>query len=127
MINNERNINNDITRNSCLTKVLTLTFQIQSFATKFWILLTLFREKWKTLREKEKMLVTSIFSFFHNVFYAIKANPKEWVTYIFSSANALSLVKSKTLEFGKALNVKSTVTLTCDVTDIKSARLSVVV
>ena len=26
----------------------------------------------KTLREKEKMLVTSIFSFFHNVFYSIK-------------------------------------------------------
>ena len=51
------------------------------------------------------MLVTSIFSFSHNVFNPIKK--KEIITiatFYFSSANALNLVKSKKLSFSKYLN-----------------------
>ena len=35
------------------------------------LLKTLKKKAWKTLWEKEKMLVTSIFSFFHSVFHSI--------------------------------------------------------
>ena len=45
----------------------------------------------KTLWEKEKMLVTSIFSFSHNVFYPSKTNFSFGVTFILSSANPFNL------------------------------------
>ena len=51
----------------------------------------------KTLWEKKKMLVTSIFFFSHNVFYPVK------VTFNLSSANAYSLGKLKILSSGKGL------------------------
>ena len=58
----------------------------------------------KTLREKEKMLVTSIFSFSHNVFDPIKH--KEVIilaNFILLSANASNLDQSGVLSFGKEL------------------------
>ena len=58
----------------------------------------------KTLWEKEKMLVSSIFSFSHNVFLAVQ---KEFLflsyIYILSSANLFNLDKSKILSFGEDL------------------------
>ena len=45
---------------------------------------------WKHWGEKEKMLVTSIFSFFHNVFYPSQNN-FFWVTFIFFICYALNL------------------------------------
>ena len=52
--------------------------------------------------EKEKMLVTSIFFFSHNVFY----HPQhKFQLFFFSSANALNLDHSKVLSFGKELKV----------------------
>ena len=55
--------------------------------------------------QKEKMLVTSIFSFFHNVFYPMK----DWSHhmsnhYSVTTANPLNLDKSKILLFIKGLN-----------------------
>ena len=58
----------------------------------------------KTLRKKEKMLVTSIFSFSHNVFYRFETDFMFSVTFIVSSANAFILDLSKILLFGKELN-----------------------
>ena len=58
----------------------------------------------KTLWEKEKMLVISIFSFSHNVFYP---SQKEFLclSYIcFVAADALNLDQSINLLFGKGLN-----------------------
>ena len=57
----------------------------------------------KTLRKKEKMLVTSILSFSHNVFqpYPIKNN--RFLELLFLPSNASGLDQSKILSFGKAL------------------------
>ena len=51
------------------------------------------------------MLVTSIFSFSHNVFFFTLPNTNFdfGITIILSSANALNLVKTKILLFGKEL------------------------
>ena len=59
------------------------------------------RSLWKTLWEKEKMLVTSIFAFFHNVFYPSQI--KFSVTFVLSSANAFNIDKPKILSFGNEL------------------------
>ena len=58
----------------------------------------------KTLWEKEKMLVTSIFSFSHNNFYPFQREFL-YLSYIFnlSSASAFNLDQSKILSFGKEL------------------------
>ena len=53
----------------------------------------------------EKMLVASIFSFSHSVFYYVKErNHQSSNLFNLSSANAFNLVKSKILLFGKELN-----------------------
>ena len=54
-----------------------------------------------TLR-KEKMLITSIFSFSQDVFYPYQ-NKFEVLSHILSSVNAFNLDKSKILSFGKEL------------------------
>ena len=51
----------------------------------------------KTLWKKVKMLVTSISSFSHNVFYPIQNNFHFSVTLILLSANAFNLDQSKIL------------------------------
>ena len=57
----------------------------------------------KTFWEKEKMLVTSIFSFSHNVFYSYhKTNFN--ISFILVFANTFNLDFSKILSFGKELN-----------------------
>ena len=50
------------------------------------------------------MLVTTIFSFFHNVFYPPQTKFNCWATSILSSAYVLNLDHSKILWFGKKLN-----------------------
>ena len=58
----------------------------------------------KTLWEKEKMLVTSIFSFSHSVFYPVSdRNHHLSYSFFLSSANAFNLVTCKILLFGKQL------------------------
>ena len=49
------------------------------------------------------MLVTSIFSFSHNVFYTVKDRNHHFSHIILSSANAFNLVTPKILSFGKEL------------------------
>ena len=51
---------------------------------------------WKTLLEKEKMLVTCIFSFTHNVFYSVK---KEFLFF-----SHVQVVVCKCFRFGLGLN-----------------------
>ena len=58
----------------------------------------------KTLREKEKMLVTSIFSFSHNVLYSIKTEIIIYNIFILSSAIAFNLDKVKFLSSGNGLS-----------------------
>ena len=64
---------------------------------------------WKTLLVKEKMLVTSIFSFSHSIFYSTKERNYH-LSNIYRLQNAFNLVMSKILSFGKGLtcSVKST-------------------
>ena len=58
----------------------------------------------KTLYEKEKMLVTSIFSFSYNVFNpSPPKNVNFSVIFIFSSASSFKVDQSKNLLFGKEL------------------------
>ena len=58
--------------------------------------------------EKEKMLVTSIFSFSHDVFYSIKKRKIVILaTFYLASANAFNLDTSKILSFGKELQTTS--------------------
>ena len=57
----------------------------------------------KTLLEKEEMLVTSIFSFSDNVFYSTLSKTEIiiYVTFILYSANAFNLDKVNFLSSGK--------------------------
>ena len=57
----------------------------------------------KTLWEKEKMLVTSIFSFSHHVFNPIKDKNHHFKYFNVVVCNAFNLVRSKNLSFGKGL------------------------
>ena len=73
--------------------------------------------------EKEKMLVTNIFSFSHNVFYISQANFSFCSTFILSSANAFNFGLSKILWFGKGLmylqkDIDSCQPVQCRQTDI---------
>ena len=58
-----------------------------NFTTQSRLLTTLKKKNSKKLREKEKMLVTSIFPFSHNVFYAPRTSFNFSATFILSSAN----------------------------------------
>ena len=58
---------------------------------------------WKHCRKKEKMLVTSIFSFSTMFSTLSKTEIIIWATFILSSANAFNLVTSRILSFGKEL------------------------
>ena len=62
----------------------------------------------KTSWKKEKMLVTSIFSCFHNVFKLVKDIIIILAYFIFSSASSANLDRSRTLSFGKELNLLET-------------------
>ena len=53
--------------------------------------------------EREKMLVTSIFSFSNNIFYPIRNNYHHLSKRV-SSANCLNMDKSEILSLGKGLN-----------------------
>ena len=78
-----------------------------------------FPNGYKTLREKEKLLVTSNFSFSHSVFKRLVSQGRQkeslcgnglkkeiiiLATLNFSSANAFSFVKVRVLLFGTVLN-----------------------
>ena len=60
------------------------------------------------------MLVTSIFSFSHIVFYPIKNRNNNCSNIQFVVSNALNLVQSKTLLFGKELNMAQEIELTTE-------------
>ena len=82
----------------------------QLFTTLSRLLTTLAKDFFlKTLREKKKMLVTSIFFFSHNVFNSTKDKKKNYSIFILSSANAFNLDQSKILLFGKELIDNKTV------------------
>ena len=55
--------------------------------------------------KKEKMLVTSIFFFSHNVFYPLKTNSYFSATFILLYANAFNFDQSKNFLLGKELNL----------------------
>ena len=58
------------------------------------------------------MLVISIFSFSHSVFYSVKKGEIVILaTFNLSSANAFNLVMSKIVSFGKGLNGTQNLTL----------------
>ena len=77
------------------------------FPNKPWMLRVYSTSLLKTLWEKEKMLVTSIFSFPHSVFYSMKKKIIILATFNLSSVNAFNSVMFKILLFGKE-RVKST-------------------
>ena len=60
------------------------------------------------------MLVTSIFSFSHNVFYLSKNRFNFSISFILSSANPSNLDLSKILLFGKELNTLNSLVTTDD-------------
>ena len=62
----------------------------------------------KILLEKEKMLITSIFSFTRYVFYPSKNKFNFSVAFILSAENAFNLDQSKILSFGKELTFYQT-------------------
>ena len=53
--------------------------------------------RWKTLREKEKLLITSNFSFSHSVFKRLVSQRRQKVSL---SGNALKLFSCRLLKFG---------------------------
>ena len=65
------------------------------------LLTTLKQRAFENIGEKQKMLQTSIFSFFHDVFYLSQINLNISFTFILLSANAFNMDQSKTLSFGE--------------------------
>ena len=67
--------------------------------------MTLKKRSFENIVGKEKMLVTSIFSFSHNVFYPSQKEflLESWVFFLLS-ANAFYLDQPKYLLFGKGLS-----------------------
>ena len=65
---------------------------------------------------KKKILVNSIFSFSHNVFYHIKDINYHFSYMVMSSADAVNLVKTNILSFDKDLKMMTIVNLVsfCD-------------
>ena len=63
----------------------------------------------KTLWEQEKMLVTSIFSFSHNVSYPSQNKFQISAKFDLLSANASNLDQSKYFSFGKELTLYDTI------------------
>ena len=65
---------------------------------------------WKTLWEKEKMLVTSIFSISHSVFYSIKERNHHFnnIYFVVCKIYAFNLDQAKILLFGKELTLSQT-------------------
>ena len=59
--------------------------------------------------EKEKMLVTSIFSFFHHVFTIPYTNFNFWATFILSLQNAFDLNNYKIFSLGKEFTLYHTI------------------
>ena len=59
----------------------------------------------KTLWKKEKMQVTSIFFFSHNVFYPSQNKFQFFSKIYLSSANAFNSDQSKNLSLGKRVNI----------------------
>ena len=75
--------------------------------TPFWCVWE--RSLFKTLWEKEKLLVTSIFSFSHNVFYSIKDRNDRLCSFILSSANAFNSDKDQIMLSGNGLILNQTI------------------
>ena len=86
-----------ISRDLCpyLPNILTV------FTTQSRLFNDLGRRLWKILWEKEKMLVTSIISFFHIVFYPIKKIIIILITLILSSANSFNWTRLKFCRLAK--------------------------
>ena len=66
------------------------------FPNKPWFLLVCITNLLKTLWEKEKLLVTSNFSFSHRVFYTFGEFSAIFIKFKLSSAKSFSLEASKT-------------------------------
>ena len=81
--------------------LLTLYHKIMTFN-------DLYKKLLKTLWENEKMLVTTISSFSHNVFYPSQIKINFSVAFNLSSANAFNLDQSKILSFGKEFRLIKT-------------------
>ena len=76
------------------------------------------KPKWKTLREKEKMLVTSIFSFSHNVFYTFQNKIARFLPQ-FTCLTANALIQN----LSKPLPLKLTLFLVANETIVKCRNL----
>ena len=76
---------------------------INSFPNKSWILLVCSTIPLKTLWEKEKLLVTSNFSFSYYVFYQFPELSAISLNLKLSCANTFSLDESNICRFGKGL------------------------
>ena len=77
-------------------------------------LMTLYKKPFENIAGKEenagnqkKMLVTSIFSFFYNVFYPSQGKYPFLIYILMSYANAFNLDRTKILTFGKELKSKT--------------------
>ena len=78
---------------------------LNPFPNKPWFLRVYSKNLLKTLWEKEKLLVTSNFSFSHSVFYPLRELSVISSNLKLSSANSFNLEESKMLSFGKGLNI----------------------
>ena len=76
---------------------------LNPFPNKPWFLRVCSKSLLKTLWEKEKLLITSNFSFSHSVFYPLRELSIISSNLKLSSANSFNLEESKMLSFGKGL------------------------
>ena len=77
-------------------------YTFNPFSNKSWFVHVWSTTLLKTLREREKLLLTSKFSFSHSVFYPFEDLSAIFIKFKFSSANSSSLEQSKIRRLGKS-------------------------
>ena len=80
--------------------------EFNPFPNKPWFLRVCASSPLKTLWEKEKLLVTSNFSFSYSALYRCREHSAFFIKYKLSSANPFSLEESKICLLGKGENTK---------------------
>ena len=82
-----------------------LSFHVNPFPNKPWFLRVCSTSPLKTLWEKEKLLVTSNFSFSHSVFYSFRKLSAIFIKFEFVVCRLFQFGRVLNLSFGKGLSL----------------------
>ena len=90
---------------------------LNPFPNKPWFLCVCSINVLKTLREKEKLLLTSNFSFSHNVFYPLREHSAIFIKFKIVVCKLFHFGRVQNLSFGKGLNLLRETSVISDLID----------